>query len=115
MKIYFGNVGVCVEGYTTESLYALFEEHGLEELLNENCIRIPSPFSKSMYLQSDVLGKYIENNIVTVSSGFIRYVTDMDNFLHILRVGILDPDAANGLVDEFYSQGLIKNYETHSF
>lgn len=30
MNIQFGNVGVCVGGYTKESLYALLEEHKLE-------------------------------------------------------------------------------------
>ena len=108
MKIYFGRIGVCVEGYTAESLYALFEEHGLEGLLSENCIRTPSPFSKSIYLQSDELGKYVKDNRVTIRSGFIHYVIDMENFLLILRVGILDPDAANSLVDELNLQGLIK-------
>ena len=40
----------------------------------------------------------------------------MENYLHILRVGILDPDAANGLIEELYLQGLIKprnSYETN--
>ena len=113
MKIYFGRIGVCVGGYTTESLYALFEEHGLEGLLSENCIRTPSPFSKSMYLQSDALEKYVKDNRIIIRSGFIRYVIDMENFLLILRVGILDPDAANSLVDELYSQGSIKPRNNH--
>lgn len=108
MKISFGNVGVCIEDYSKESLYELLEEHGLESLIDEDYLRGTKPFSHNMYLQSDVLGPYIEGNTLAVNSAFIRYVTDMENFLHILRVGILDPDAANSLVDELYSQGLIK-------
>lgn len=37
----------------------------------------------------------------------------MENFLLILRVGILDPDAANSLVEELYSQRLIKPGMNH--
>lgn len=108
MKISFGNVGVCVQDYSKESLYELLEEHGLESLIDEVKLRAAKPFNQNMYLQSDVLGPYIEDNPLTVQSAFIHFVTDMENFLHILRVGILDPDAANSLVDELYSQGLIK-------
>ena len=32
MKILFGNVGVCVGGYTKESIYTLLAEHSLETL-----------------------------------------------------------------------------------
>ena len=108
MKLDFGNVGVCVRDYTKESLYELLEEHGLESLIDESYLRASKPLNQNMYLQSEVLGPYIEDNPITVNSAFIRYVTEMENFLHILRVGILDPDAANSLVEELYLQGLIK-------
>ena len=104
----FGNLGVCVEDYTKESLYELLEEHRLESLIDESYLRGSKPLNQNMYLQSEVIGPYIEDNPITVNSAFIHYVTDMENFLLILRVGILDPDAANSLVDELYSQGLIK-------
>ena len=115
MKITFGNIGVCVGGYTKESLYAYLTEHGLESLIGESYLRASKPLNQNMYLQSEVIGPYIKDNPITVNSAFIRYVTDMENFLYILRVGILDPDAANGLVKELYLQGLVKprnSYET---
>ena len=116
MHIAFGNVGVCVQDYTKESLYELLEEHGLESLIDERYLRASKPLNQNMYLQSEVLGPYIKDNPITVNSAFIPYVTDMENFLLILRVGILDPDAANDLVEELYLQGLIKprnSYETN--
>lgn len=39
MKIKFGNVGVCVGGYTKESLYTLLEEHNLESLFDARYLR----------------------------------------------------------------------------
>lgn len=113
MTVSFGNLGVCVEGYTEQTLYALLEEHGLEELIDDKYLIASSPFNQNMYLQSEVLGPYIEDNTLTINSGFIHYVTDMDNYLLILRVGILDPDAANSLVDELYLQELIKPRNKH--
>ena len=108
MNLVFGNLGVCVEDYTKESLYELLEEHSLESLIDKSYLRNSKPLNQNMYLQSEVLGPYIEDNPITVNSAFIRYVIDMENFLHILRVGILDPDAANSLIEELYLQGLIK-------
>ena len=108
MNLVFGNLGVCVEDYTKESLYELLEEHRLESLIDKSYLRNSKPLNQNMYLQSEVLGPYIEDNPITVNSAFIRYVIDMENFLHILRVGILDPDAANSLIEELYLQGLIK-------
>ena len=115
MKIEFGNVGVCVGGYTKESLYTLLEEHNLESLIDERYLRDSKPFDQNMYLQSESLGPYREGNTINIHRGYIHFVTDMENFLHVLRVGILDPDAANLLVEELYLQGLIKprnSYET---
>ena len=116
MNIQFGNVGVCVQDYTKESLCELLEAHGLEDLIDESYLRASKPLNQNMYLQSEVLGPYIKDNPITVNSAFIHYVTDMENFLHVLRVGILDADAANSLVEELYLQGLIKprnSYETN--
>lgn len=112
MKIEFGNVGVCVEGYTKESLYALLEKHSLDALMGERYLRDSKPLDQNMYLQSDRLGPYQKRNTINIRGGFVHFVTDMENFLLILRVGILDQDAANGLVEELFLQGLInpRNY-----
>ena len=113
MKIEFGNVGVCVGGYTKESLYAYLTEHNLETLMDDNYLRDSSIIDKHMYLQSESLGPYKEDNTINIHAGYIHFVTDMENYLHILRVGILDPDAANDLVEELYLQGLIKPRNSH--
>ena len=115
MNIQFGNVGVCVGGYTKESLYAVLTEHNLETLMDDHYFSDSSLIDKHMYLQSETLGPYIEGNALNIHEGYIHFVTDMENYLYILRVGILDPDAANSLVEELYLQGLIKprnSYET---
>ena len=52
-------------------------------------------------------------NVGVCVGGYIQFITDMENYLHILRVGILDPDAANSLVEELYLQGLIKPRNSH--
>ena len=108
MNIQFGNVGVRVGGYTKESLYAFLTEHNLETLMDDRYVSDSSLIDKHMYLQSESLGPYREGNTLNIHGGYIHFVTDMENFLHILRVGILDPDAANDLVEELYLQGLIK-------
>ena len=115
MNIQFGNVGVCVGGYTKDSLYALLTEHNLETLMDDRYLSGSSLIDKHRYLQSESLGPYREGNTLNIRGGYIHFVTDMENYLHILRVGILDPDAANGLIEELYLQGLIKprnSYET---
>ena len=106
--IVFGNIGVCVEGFTNESLYAFLESHYLGDLLDKQYFKNSIEFNQNMYLQSEIIGPYREDNTLSVHGGYIRYVTDMETFLLILRTGILSPDAANDLVDELYSQGLIK-------
>ena len=108
MKIEFGNVGVCVGGYTQESLYAYLTEHNLETLMDDHYLSDSGLIANCMYLQADSLGPYREGIPLNIYEGYIHFVTDMENFLHILRVGILDPDAANSLVEELYLQGLIK-------
>ena len=113
MKLLFGNVGVCVEDYTGETLYALLKEHELEDLIDDKCLIVSKPFNQNMYMQSAVVGPYIEGNTLTINTAFVHFVTDMDTFLLILRTGLRSPDAANGLVDELYSQSLIKPRNYH--
>ena len=116
MRLVFGNVGVCVAGYTKESLYTFLTEHGLETLMEARYVSDSSLIDKHMYLQSESLGPYREGSTLNIHGGYIHFVTDMENYLHIVRVGILDPDAANDLVEELYLQRLIKprnSYETN--
>ena len=113
MKIEFGNVGVCVGGYTKESLYAFLTEHNLETLMDDHYLSDSSLIANYMYLQSETLGPYREGITLNIHGGYIQFITDMENYLHILRVGILDPDAANSLVEELYLQGLIKPRNSH--
>lgn len=113
MRIEFGNVGVCVGGYTKESLHALLEEHNLKSLMDERYLSDSKPFDQNIYLQAESLGPYREGNTLNIYRGYIHFVTDMENYLHILRVGILDADAANSLVEELYLQGLIKPRKSH--
>ena len=111
MKLDFGCLGVCVGGYTKESLYAFFANHNLEALIDNRYLSDSKPIDKDMYLRSESLGPYKDGNTLNIHKGFTHYITDMENFLHILRVGILDPDAANSLIEELNLQGLIKPRE----
>ena len=116
MNIEFGNLGVCVGGYTKDSLYAFLAEHNLETLMDDHYLSDSTLIDKHMYLQSESLGPYREGNTLNIHGGYIHFVTDMENYFYILRVGILDPDAANLLIEELYLQGLIKprnSYETN--
>ena len=108
MDLVFGYIGVRVEDYTKESLYDLLVEHELDDLMDERSLIESKPFSKNTFLQSVDTGPYVAGSTIGIHEGFIRFVTDMENFILILRVGILDPDAANSLVEELYTQGLIK-------
>ena len=109
----FGSIGVSLEGFTKESLYDYLKLQHLAELLDGKFFRESKKFDPSMYLQSGRHGPYTENTTINIHTGFVHYVTDMDTFLLILRTGILSPDAANGLVEELYSQGLIKPRNYH--
>ena len=111
--IQFGNIGVCVEDFTKESLHEFLKSHYLDELLDSHYFKHSKGWTRNMYLQSEVLGPYREDITINIHGGYVRYVTDMDTFLLILRTGILSPDAANSLVDELYSQGLIKPRNYH--
>ena len=107
MKPLFGDIAVCVEGYTVESIYELLEDHGLEDLFSDSLLDI-KPFNQNMHLQSVDKGLFKEGTAVTVLSYSMPYITDMENFLLILGIGIFDPDTANSLVGELYLEGLIK-------
>ena len=111
MHLEFGNVGVGVEDYTKESLYDLLAERKLYNLMYERSLIESKPFSKNTFLQPVDTGPYVAGSTIVIHEGFIQFVTDMENFLLILSVGILDPDAANSLVEELYLQGLIKPRE----
>ena len=106
--VVFGNIGVCVEGFTKESLCEFLASHYLDELLDAQYFKKSKRRTRNMYLQSEIIGPYKEDTTINLHGGYVRYVTDMDTFLLILRTGILSPDAANSLIDELYSQGLIK-------
>ena len=113
MKPVFANIGVCVEDYTFETLYELLETQGLKDLIDDHYLGDSKQFNETMYLQSQSAGLYREDSTISVYGGYIHFVTDMENYLHILRVGILDPDAANSLIEELYLQGLIKPRNSH--
>ena len=108
MRHLFGNIGVCVKDYTRDSLYALLVEHHLGDLMDGRYMNADKPFTQNTYLQSERHGRFTEDTLLNVHEGIVNYVIDMENFLLILRVGILDVDAANSLIEEFHSQGLIK-------
>ena len=111
--VQFGNIGVCVDDFTKESLYEFLESHCLDELLDNQYFKNSERWTRNMYLQSEIMGPYREYTTINIHGSYVYYVTDMDTFLLILRTGILSPDAANSLVDELYSQGLIKPRSNH--
>ena len=108
MKPLFGDIGVDAKGYTEESIYELLKDHGLEDLFEDIALSGTKHFNQNRYLQSADKGPFEEGIAVSVIRYFTPYITDMENFLLILRTGTLDPDAANSLVEELYLQGLIK-------
>lgn len=108
MKPLFGDIGVDVKGYTAESICELLKYHGLEDLFEDVSLRDTKHFNQNMYLQSADKGLFEEGIAVSVLRYSTPYITDMENFLLILRTGILDPDTANSLVEELYLRGLIK-------
>ena len=111
--VQFGNIGGCVEDFTKESLHEFLESHYLDELLDTQYFKESKKWTRNMYLQTENTGPYREDTTINIHGGCVRYVTGMDTFLLILHTGILSPDAANGLVDELYSQGLIKPRNYH--
>lgn len=107
--IIFGDVGVDVKNYTPEGIHSLFVENGLDKFLNVNFyLDRENVYRDGDYLQAEWRGLLTETTNIYVLSGYIRYTTDMDTYLLILSTALLDTNTANGLVNELYSQGLIK-------
>ena len=107
----FGCIGVNVENYTPEGIHNLFVENGLDKFINtaiflglgRECV-----YKESKYLQAECRGLITDRTLVYVLSGYIRYTTDIDTYLLVLRTALLDTDLANELVNDLYYQGLIK-------
>ena len=110
-NIQFGSIGVDVENYSPEYIHDLFVENGLDKFINTDIfLRLGRElaYKESKYLQTESRGKIDDFTTVYVLSGYIRYTTDMDTYLLILRTALLDIDLANELINDLYYQGLIK-------
>ena len=110
-NIDFGSIGVDVENYTPESIHDLFVENGLDEFINTAIflgLGRERVYKKSKYLQTESRGQIDDRTTVYVLSGYIRYTTDIDTYLLVLRTALLDTDLANELVNDLYHEGLIK-------
>ena len=107
--IKFADIGVNVKDYTPDSIYALFQENGLDSFVESSLLLDRgNAYVGGSYLQSNCSGSLNESTRLFVFSGYIRYVTDMETYLLILRTALLDIDVANELVTDLYYQGLIK-------
>ena len=114
--IAFGDIGVDVKGYTPTGLLSLFAENSLDTFINKAIflyLDSDRTYREGLYLQSDCRGLLTEVSTVYISSGFIRYTTDIETYLLILRSALLDITVANTLVNEMYYQGLIKPRNSH--
>ena len=110
-NIQFGSIGVDVENYSPEYIHDLFVENGLDKFINTDIfLRLGRElaYKESKYLQTECRGEIDDFTTVYVLSGYIRYTTDMDTYLLILRTALLDIDLANELINDLYYQGLIK-------
>ena len=110
-NIEFGRIGVNVENYTPEDIHNLFVENGLDEFINTAIflgLDREHVYKESRYLQTECRGQIYDRTTVYVLSGYIRYTTDIDTYLLILRTALLDADLANALVIDLFRQGLIK-------
>ena len=110
-NIDFGRIGVNVENYTPEGIHNLFVENGLDKFINTAIflgLGRERVYKESKYLQTECRGQIDDRTTVGVLSGYIRYTTDIDTYLLILRTALLDTDLANELVNALYYQGLIK-------
>ena len=108
-SIDFGSIGVDVENYTPEAIHRLFIENGLDTFIHSIAfIGRAREYRHSNYLQAECRGLITDRTVVYVLNGYIRYTTDMDTYLLILRTALLDVDLANELVNDLYYQGLIK-------
>lgn len=110
-NIEFGRIGVKVENYTPEGIHKLFVENGLDNFINTAIflgLDRKRVYKESQYLQAEFRGHITDRTIVYVLSGYIRYTTDIDTYLLVLRTALLDTDLANELVNDLYHEGLIK-------
>lgn len=108
-SIEFGSIGVDVANYTPGILHDLLNENGLGTFISNKVISDPNNvYSDGNYLQTVERGIISEKTRVCTLNGYIRYTTDMDTFLLILRTAVLDLNLANALVNDLYYQGLIK-------
>lgn len=109
VDIMFGDIGVNVKNYSPEGIHRLFVENGLDSFISMNFdLGRENVYRGGKYLQAECRGPISETTFIYVLSGFIRYTTDMDTFLLILRTALLDVDLANALVSDLYREGLIK-------
>ena len=109
VDIIFGDVGVNVKNYSPEGIHRLFVESGLDKFINVSFdLGRENVYREGNYLQAECRGPISETTIIYVLSGYIRYTTDMDTFLLILRTALLDGDLANDLIHNLYYEGLIK-------
>ena len=109
IDIIFGDVGVKVENYSPEGIHSLFVENGLDKFINVNFyLGRENVYRDGNYLQAECRGLLTEMTNIYVLSGYIRYTTDMDTYLLILRTALLDTDLANALVNDLYQAGSIK-------
>ena len=107
--ILFGDIGVNVKNYSPEDIHRLFVESGLDKFINMNfALGREIVYREGDYLQAESRGLISETTIIYILSGYIRYTTDMDTFLLILRTALLDVDLANDLINNLYYEGLIK-------
>ena len=108
-NIGFGNIGVHVKDYTPEDILRLFIENGLETFIySATFLGRERVYKEGRYLQADHRGLITDRTTVYVLCGYIRYTTDMETYLLILRTALLDIALANELVNDLYHQELIK-------
>ena len=108
-NVEFGCIGVDVKDYTPEGILRLFIENGLETFIySATFLGREWGYREGNYLQADCRGPLADTTMVYALCGYIRYTTDMETYLLILRTALLDIDLANELVNDLYYQGLIK-------
>ena len=109
LDILFGDIGVNVKNYSPKDIRRLFVESGLDKFINVNFgLGRENVYRGGNYLQTECKGLISETTNISVLRGYIRYTTDMDTFLLILRTALLDVDLANDLINNLYYEGLIK-------
>ena len=107
--IIFADIGVNVKDYTPDSIYALFQENGLDSFIKSSFfLDRGNAYVSGSYLQSECNGLINESTSLFVFNNYISYTTDMETYLLILRTALLDINLANELVNDLYYQGLIK-------